>query len=276
VGALLRFFALTFLASWTCFIGARWLGGNAQSALILLGVFCPALVAIGLTLRQGGVDEVAVLLRPLVRWNTGVRWYVFAATFMAAIKLSAAAIHRVLVGVWPRFGSEPLLLMVAAAIFSVVAGGQTGEEIGWRGYALPRLGTRFGYGPAGLLLGLIWAIWHFPIFFLQQGDLRGQSMAVYVLQVIPISVAMTWLYVRSGGSLLLTMLMHAAINNTKDIVPSGVPGATNPFTFAGSAVAWITVALLWTCAAWFLFRLRGVSTLYAPASWRNGWAADSS
>ena len=66
------------------------------------------------------------------------------------------------------------------------------------------------------------------------------------------SVVLAWLYWRTGGSLLLTMFMHAAFNNTKDIVPSAVPGATNPFALSTSLVAWITVALLWICAAFFL------------------------
>jgi membrane protease YdiL (CAAX protease family) len=247
-----QFFAITFLASWTCFIGARWLAGPAQPVVVLLGVFCPAIVAVSLTVRDEGADGLVALLRPLLQWNTGARWYVFALGFMAVIKLSAAVVHRALLGVWPRFGSDSVFLMLAVTMLSVVIGGQTGEEIGWRGYALPRLAARFGFGPAALILGLMWAVWHFPLFLLQQSDLHGQSIAVYVLQVVAISVAMTWLYVKSGGSLLLTMLLHAAINNTKDIVPSAVRGATNSFTMAGSPVAWITVALLWICATWFL------------------------
>lgn len=68
---------------------------------------------------------------------------------------------------------------------------------------------------------------------------------------------MAWLYWRTEGSLLLVMLMHAAVNNTKDIVPSAVAGATNPFALSTSLAAWLTVALLWIGAAYFLFRMRG-------------------
>jgi len=67
---------------------------------------------------------------------------------------------------------------------------------------------------------------------------------------------MAWLWARTGRSLLLPMLFHAAANNTKDIVPSAVPGATNSFRVGGSPIAWITVALLWICAAFFLARMR--------------------
>jgi hypothetical protein len=76
-----------------------------------------------------------------------------------------------------------------------------------------------------------------------------------VLQVTALSVAMAWLYAHTDGSLLLVMLMHAAGNNSKDIVPSAVPGATNTFGLSASPVAWLTVTLLWICAACFLARM---------------------
>jgi membrane protease YdiL (CAAX protease family) len=119
--------------------------------------------------------------------------------------------------------------VLAAALFSTVIGGQAGEEIGWRGYALPRLAAPFGLARASIMLGMIWACWHLPLFFLPQADTYGQSFPVYLLQVTALSVAIAWLYWRTNGSPLLTMLMHAAINNTKDIVPSLAMTGTNPF-----------------------------------------------
>ena len=121
---------------------------------------------------------------------------------------------------------------------------QAGEEIGLRGYALPRLSQQFGLAPASIILGIIWATWHLPLFFVPRADTFGQSFPLYVLQVIAISVALAWLYWRTEGSRLLVMLLHAAINNTKDIVPSVVPGATDAFALSSSRVAWLTVLLL--------------------------------
>jgi membrane protease YdiL (CAAX protease family) len=95
-----------------------------------------------------------------------------------------------------------------------------------------------------------------PLFFAPQADKFGQSFPLYLLQATALSVALAWLYWRTRGSLLLVMLLHAVVNNTKDIVPSAVPGATNPFALSTSLVAWLTVALLWIAAAYFLFRMR--------------------
>ena len=78
---------------------------------------------------------------------------------------------------------------------------------------------------------------------------------MFLLQVTALSVAMAWLYGHTHGSLLLVMLMHSAVNQTKDIVPSAVPGATNPLAPSGSPVAWLTLALLWICAGYFLVRM---------------------
>jgi membrane protease YdiL (CAAX protease family) len=150
--------------------------------------------------------------------------------------------------------------MLVAIIFSTPV--QAGEEIGWRGYALPRLARSLGLGGASIVLGIIWACWHLPFFFIPGSDNAGQSFPVYLLAVTAISVAMAWLYWRTKGSLLLTMLMHAAINNTAGIVSSPA-STTNPFALKTSLVAWLTAAVLWLSAAYFLIRMRGATLLHS-------------
>jgi membrane protease YdiL (CAAX protease family) len=193
------------------------------------------------------------LLGRVLQWRVPARWYVFAVGYIAAIKLAVAFIHRVATGTWPRFGDLPWYVMAVAIVFSTPV--QAGEEIGWRGYALPRLAARMGLASASVVLGVIWACWHLPLFFIPAADTYGQSFIVYLLQVTALSVAFAWLYSRTGASLLLPMLMHAAVNNSKDIVPSAVPGAAKPFALSTSLVAWLTVALLWVCAVYFLVRM---------------------
>jgi CAAX protease family protein len=272
-GSLVQFFVLTYAVMWAGFISVAALTIPARSPLgallLLLGAFAPSLVALYVTARDEGATGVRVLLGRVLQWRVDARWYLFAAGFMAAIKLAVALIHRVADGAWPRFGTEPWYAIVLAIAFSTPF--QAGEEIGWRGYALPRLAGRFGLVRASLLLGLIWSCWHLPQFFIREADTYGQSFFVFVLQVIPLSVAMAWLYARTNASLLLVMLMHSAVNNSKDIVPSSVPGATNMFGLSASPVAWLTATLLWICAAWFLARmpkwdLRGYGRAELPSS----------
>ncbi|HET7873408.1 MAG TPA: CPBP family glutamic-type intramembrane protease [Terriglobales bacterium] len=219
----LKFFLFTYLVTWTCFVSLIALSrASASTALsgpvLYLGVFAPALVALGLTGRAEGRAGVRALLGQLVEWKVGARWYLFAAGYIVFVKLSAALIHRLALGMWPRFD---------------------------------------GASRASLLLGVVWACWHLPLFFLPEADTFGQSFLLYLLQVTAISVAMARLYARTKGSLLLLMLMHAAVNNTKDIIPSALPGAANAFTIHASPVAWITVAVLWAAATYFLVQMRG-------------------
>ena len=261
---LLKFFLGTFALTWICWFATATIpagesaGQNALSIvrgpIFLLGVFAPAIVALTLTARADGRVGVLALVRRIGRWRVSVGWYLFAAGYMAAIKLAVALAYRIATGAWPRFGETPWLILVIAVATSTWA--QAGEEIGWRGYALPRLAAHIGLAPASTLLGVIWAAWHLPLFFVLGGDTVGQSFPLYVLQVTALSIAMGWLYWRTSESLLLVMLMHAAVNNTKDIVPSAVPGMSDPFSLTGSLVWRLTIGFLWVGAAYFLFQMR--------------------
>jgi membrane protease YdiL (CAAX protease family) len=264
VNSLLAFVGLTYALSWAAFILATAKsGGDAASAelrqlVFLPGVFAPGVVALWLTWRAEGRPGTESLLNRVLVWQIPARWYLFALTYMAAIKLSVAVVHRVIIGEWPVFGQTPLYIMLGAILLSTPV--QAGEEIGWRAYALPRLAKPFGLAGGSIILGVIWACWHLPLFFIPGTDTTGQSFPVYLLSVTALSVAMAWLYWRTSGSLLLTMLMHAAINNTKDVVPSSASSTpASPFSFNTSAVAWLTVVLLWLCAAYFVIRMRSTT-----------------
>ena len=262
--ALLVYFLLTFALTWTAWLVPAALVAPGDAGLFrlggpvfLLGVFAPAFVALAITGYQDGRAGVARLLARIGRWQVGVRFYLFAIGYMAATKLIAALIHRIAVGAWPAFGDTSLALMLGAILVSTWV--QAGEELGWRGYALPRLATYLGLGAASVLLGVVWALWHLPLFFLQSSGSDGQSFPIYLMHVTALSVAMAWLYWKAEGSLLLVMLMHAAVNNTTGIVPAAVPHAVAPMSFEGSLVAWATVSVSSLIAALLLFRMRGAA-----------------
>jgi hypothetical protein len=220
-----------------------------------LGVFTPGFVALALTAYAEGGAGVTRLLVRICKWQVGARWYLFAIGYMAATQLLAALIHRLVMDAWPTFGDTPLPLMLGGILVSTL--GQAGEEVGWRGYALPRLSTHLGLGGASVVLGVIWALWHLPLFFLPGSGSDGQSFPIYLLHVTALSAAMSWLYWKTEGSLLLVMLMHSSVNNTTGIVPAAVPNAAAPLSFEGTLVAWVIVGVSWAVAALLLSGMRG-------------------
>jgi membrane protease YdiL (CAAX protease family) len=270
------YFTLTFALAWLAWWFAAKLGFGAGESTAMgtvafyLGVFAPGIVSILLTRAIHGPAGMRALFSRLVQWNVAGRWFAFALLFTVALKLSAAVAHRILLGEWPAFAPPPLaltvLIMLGGTLFSTMIGSQAGEELGWRGFALPRMAASMGLARAGVLLGLIWAAWHLPIFYLfPQGDTFQQSFPLYAMQVTAISVAMTWLYAHTRGSLFLAMLMHAAVNNTKDIVPSAPQEPGGVWSLHGSPVWWLSIGLVWACALWFLFRMpRAIPEVLSP------------
>ena len=253
--SLVSFFALTFVASWTWWIAISPLAPPSlplqiRELLVLPGVFAPAIVAIWLTARANGRAGVRGLLSGMVRWDVPVRWYVVAVGYVATAKLLAAGGYRLIRGEWPVFGQEPWYLLLAAVAFSTPS--QAGEEIDWRGYALPRLAARWGLGPGSVLLGVLWAAWHLPFFYLAGNDKSGQAFLPYLLGVTALSVVLAGVFWRTRGSLLLTMILHSAANNTKDIVPSAAPKPGEPILLHATLVAWLSIAILWAGAIAFL------------------------
>lgn len=264
VRPVLAFFWLTFAITWALWGAAAHLLGKVGEFWFLPGTIMPSLVALWLTARAEGRPGVRALLARIFDAPAAARWYLFAIGYFVAIKLVVAVIHRAALGAWPRFGELPWYLIAGAILISTPV--QAGEEIGWRGYALPRLAQRLGLGPASVLLGMIWAAWHLPLFFIAGTDTFGQSFALYLVQVTALSVAMAWMFGHTNGGLLLMMLMHSAINQTSGIVPSATTVATPAVFLGGSLVGWLSALLLWIGAGFFLARMPRASARPARSS----------
>lgn len=255
---LLRFFSLTFLVAWLLFIAANLLSSNGQlstlaSLFIFIGAISPGPVAIFLTARATGVEGVKSLIQTISFKHTKAVWYIFAITFIAFIKGLAALAFFLMYDSWPQFGTTPWYAMLVGIFLSMWA--QAGEEIGWRGYALPRMAKKFGLATSSILLGIIWAIWHLPLFYIAAADTYNQSFPLYLVQVTGLSVIMAWLFWKVNGNLLPLMVFHAAINNTKDIVPSAWKASESPFTFNASPIGWISVTLIWIVALYLIYAM---------------------
>jgi membrane protease YdiL (CAAX protease family) len=173
------------------------------SSLMLLGPSVSGLSLIALFDGRAGLRE---LWARLIRWNVGARWYGVALLTIPTILLMILLLLSAVVD--PTFAPRFEWTLFAVGL---VAG--TFEEIGWTGFATPRLLARQGLGVAGLSLGLIWAFWHLLVDFRYNIDAMGAAWliefaVVYVATLTPYRMLMTWVYSRTQ-SLLLAMLMHA-------------------------------------------------------------------
>ena len=87
-----------------------------------------------------------------------------------------------------------------------------GEELAWRGFALPRLLSRYNALAASLILGVIWSLWHLPLIWTQGNGMFHQPVWLLLLDVTAKSVLFTWVFLHTRGSVLMAMLFHGATN----------------------------------------------------------------
>jgi membrane protease YdiL (CAAX protease family) len=257
------YFLLTFALTWTCFLAVLRVfpePSPVQSGLLLLGTFAPAIVALSLL----GPQRRDVLSR--IFRGARFRWVLFAVAFYPAVKLAVALTYRAIAGSWPRFGGESIWIIAVAIPLSTPA--QAGEELGWRGFALPRMAAAMGYARASILLGLIWALWHLPLFYLPGADKYHQSFPLWTVNITALSVAMAWLYWKTNGNLLMTMLLHSAVNQTIGIVPDADPHPAGAFSLHAPLTFYLTAGFLSLAAVLFLLDFRR-----APAAARQKMAA---
>lgn len=180
---------------------------------IVLATFGPTVGAFAMTALTEGRAGVVRLLRRYVQWRVGIRWYLFVLLGIPLIILLGTI---VVPGAWQSF--EPIVgtLLLAyplAFLLTFLLGGPLGEEPGWRGFALPRLQTHRGPLWGSVILGLLWALWHFPLFW--TGVWTPPTIAnvvMFTLMITALTIIMTWVFNHGNGSLLLTMLMHASFN----------------------------------------------------------------
>ena len=116
--------------------------------------------------------------------------------------------------------SNPLII-VPAFIYILFLGGPVGEEFGWRGYALDRLQARFNALNSSVLLGIVWGLWHLPLFFIEDQEIyRNVPIIGFILGTILLSILFTWVYNNTNGSILAILLFHTTGNLAHFIFPA--------------------------------------------------------
>ena len=184
------------------------------------GFILAAVLMTWLTLGKAAVRQ---LLRRYLRWRVHWTWYM-ALLIMPAAAILGVYLNAALTGVPADFskvmadqlrppGFSRLAFILPFFLIDLIA---NGEEIGWRGYVLPRLQAKHTVLAASLMTGVIWGLWHIPKF-LTHWD--WGYFALFMLDTIAKSVFLAWMYNGTGGSLLLVAMAHAAWNTTGIFLP---------------------------------------------------------
>ncbi len=233
LGPIVVYFLLAYAFTWACHLAIPALHlrfslqqPSASLGLYLLGLAGPLFAAFALTVREGRAS-VRRFFAQALRWRFSPVLYIAALGTAGALYAVTDAVFVIRGGHIPRpwidaGGAIPLL---AGQIWVVV-----GEEFGWRGFALPRLQSRVGPLPAALIIGVLWAAWHLPMFFVRGAPQHGESFIEFCYVTTAWSIVMTALYNRAGASLIATMLFHGASNGWYFVF--NVPTATEPIELA--------------------------------------------
>jgi len=206
------FVVLAFLITWAVWVPNVLAPHSFAGTLAPFWTYGPAAAAVIVAATMGGLRDLGARL---MRWRVGWLWY-------AIVLLGPAAFYAVVAALHAGFGwsgelGQPNALRVGLAslvpfflLLAVTDG--LGEETGWRGFALPRLLERTGRLPASLAIGLVWALWHLPLFWTAGRPLYGEPFVIMLVELPAMSVLYTWVLQHTAGSTLLAVFFHASWN----------------------------------------------------------------
>ena len=218
---LLAFFILAFGFTWAIEIPMQaWQIAPLQ---FLVG-WMPGLAALFVTGMIEGRSGMRALLRTLFIWRVGVQWYVVALFGFLVVWFGTQALN-------PLFGGTgihlpPLSMALVAAFIAelVLRMLLSSEQLAWSGFALPRLQARHSALVASLVLGVIWATWHLPLFFVP-GSQANAGFGIFLVGIVCTRIMLTWVFNNTGGSVLLCGLLHQSMNVWTDILAPSAAAA---------------------------------------------------
>jgi membrane protease YdiL (CAAX protease family) len=239
---LLSFLALTFGLSWvpmalfmlfadrfTAMFGEM----SSTNPVFLLAVYAPGLAGIFLVWHHYGLKGLGSFFRRLLLWRAPLQWWLFLLLGIPVIVYTAAAIKGTVNNPFPFMP----WYMVFPALFQSLLLGPMGEEFGWRGLALPLLQRRFSPFWASLILGVVWAVWHAPAFFMSGTPQSGWSIGPFFVGLIAITLILTPLFNAARGSLLIPILYH--LNMMNPIFPEAQPWDNLLFAIAAVVIVFL-------------------------------------
>jgi hypothetical protein len=188
--------------------------------LLIIGGFVPSLAALVLALTLEGKTGAGQLLRRSVQFNLGGRWYLAIFAVVLCGTTGQIALNRLL-------GNDfdfRMFLAQLPSFFPLIVLGPISEELGWRGYLLTKLQRHRSPLAASVLVGVVWALWHLPLFFMNgtsQNELN-LPFAGFFFGLIMISIIMIWLHNGTNGSIWTAILFHWLFTYAMQVTSSGV------------------------------------------------------
>jgi membrane protease YdiL (CAAX protease family) len=235
---LAAFFVLTFAFTWVLWGSAIVLHLSMTGGYLpfLIGASGPTVMAFVVSAITGGRQDVKTLWKRITYWRVGIVWYLAALFIPALIVLGGLGLNMLFGGTPPdlKLLSAQWYLIPIALVVGMLSGGPLEEEFGWRGFALVKLQEKYSAFTASLVVGIIWGLWHLPAFLIPWSTQSGVPLFLFLLHDLALSVLFTWIFNNTGGSVLMSMLAHAAFNLTITVLPvlPSAAGSQLPLEYA--------------------------------------------
>ena len=251
---LISMYALLFILGWPVqILDALASHGVALKPPAILNIatgLTPAIAAILLTAILAGCAGVKDLFRRFLIWRVGVQWYLVGIFLLAVVILGGIGLHVLFGGAMPvmPIAGAPVSLILFAFTVTVLVGALVNtEEIAWRGFALPRLQSRYGALTAALFIAVPEAMFHLPHFWnLDSVFYQNVGLFWFTAFTVAIVFVYTYMFNKTDGSLLIVTILHASQNAWANLLSHNT---LRPFQF--------TVALMWMIALALIFITKG-------------------
>lgn len=218
----ITFLIIWVIATFTFIINYLIQVANFSLIIIIGAIFIGLLPSIAISSGFSQNPDVKIVFESFIKPKGHFVLYLFAILFLPVVLLIGIAITLALGQsvIWIDLpsGVELFGLIILTLSYTFFFGGGTNEEPGWRGFALPKLQLKFSPLIASLILGFIWGLWHAPIYLPQSESLL--QFIIFLLNTLKITIMLTWLYNRTGGSVLATALLHTIGNLSFEFIPT--------------------------------------------------------
>lgn len=239
---LLLFFLIAFAWSWLL-----WMPEVLWGYRLYLAPFGPTIAAFILSYLTEGMDGVKDLLKRGLSLKFKKIWLIPIFLLMPAI-VGLSLLLAVLSGdPMPEIPvlSQPWVI-IPAFFYILFLGGPVAEEFGWRGYALDRLQKYYNALVSSVILGIIWGLWHLPLFYMEGQDIyRNVPIWGFILGTIFLSILFTWIYNNTGRSILAVLLFHTMSNLSHFIFPAMATTWGGLYSVILNVIVVILVLVIW-------------------------------